>query len=373
MNNDSAKKKQDSTNLGPAIFILVLAFVLLLALLLLSVRFFHVTVDGEMFTHRSLLSKETHEVLKHLDISLGQYDKVTETQLSWNTTEISITTEFPVHVTADGSTSTALSSGGTVASILDQLDITYDSDDILSHSVSATVAPEMQIDITRVDYVTDVVTERIPYSTETVEDKTLLKGNTEVSVTGEYGLLEIVEQLKYVDGVLTEVSQLESVTLKNPINTVIAYGTKPSPTPTPTPTPTPIGTPTPTPYVKPTYDPDNLPTFTDKDGNEVEYLYMLKVKATAYSYAAGPVTATGKPVQVGYIAVDPKIIPYGSKMYIVSPRGGVVYGYCVAEDCGGAIKNMRVDLFYETEEECNEFGRRDMLVYVIREGREKKK
>ena len=68
---------------------------------------------------------------------------------------------------------------------------------------------------------------------------------------------------------------------------------------------------------------------------------------------------------MGAIAVDPNVIPLGSKLYIVSADGEYLYGYCVAEDTGGAIKGNTVDLYYNTYDECIQFGRRDVLVYVI--------
>ena len=76
-------------------------------------------------------------------------------------------------------------------------------------------------------------------------------------------------------------------------------------------------------------------------------------------------TYSGTPARVGAIAVDPNIIPLGSKLYIVSEDGQYVYGYCVAEDTGSAIKGYAVDLYYNYYDECIQFGRRDVTVYVI--------
>ena len=76
-------------------------------------------------------------------------------------------------------------------------------------------------------------------------------------------------------------------------------------------------------------------------------------------------TATGTKVHVGSVAVDPKVIPYGTKMYIVSVDGTLVYGEGTAEDCGPAIKNDRIDVFYHTFAECSIFARRDCYVYFL--------
>ena len=77
------------------------------------------------------------------------------------------------------------------------------------------------------------------------------------------------------------------------------------------------------------------------------------------------VTSTGMPMGYGVIAVDPTVIPYGTKMYIESADGKYIYGYAIAGDCGGAIKGKRVDLFYWSKAQCNEFGRRAVNIYFL--------
>lgn len=112
-------------------------------------------------------------------------------------------------------------------------------------------------------------------------------------------------------------------------------------------------------------DSDN--TFVDSSGRTVSYTKVLRGKGTAYNEAPGSLTATGREVAVGLVAVDPKVIPYNSKLYIVSADGKYVYGYCVAADTGGALRSgsVLVDLFYNSEAECNDFGRRDVIVYIL--------
>jgi 3D (Asp-Asp-Asp) domain-containing protein len=71
-------------------------------------------------------------------------------------------------------------------------------------------------------------------------------------------------------------------------------------------------------------------------------------------------TATGTKPRPGTIAVDPKIIPYGSKIIIVYEDGTVEYG--VAEDCGGLIKENVIDVFRQTYKEAIEHGKREATV-----------
>ena len=77
------------------------------------------------------------------------------------------------------------------------------------------------------------------------------------------------------------------------------------------------------------------------------------------------ITATGTKATEGRtIAVDPKVIPYGSVVYFEGPDG-LVGGY-VAEDCGGAIKGNEIDLYFDSHEAALEWGVRELEVYAYR-------
>lgn len=103
----------------------------------------------------------------------------------------------------------------------------------------------------------------------------------------------------------------------------------------------------------------------------LDYKYVLTCEATAYDLSpeenggyAGQ-SATGVPLDKGVIAVDPRVIPLGSRVYIEAVDGSWSYGFAVAADTGGAIKGNRVDLCYRTQYECIQFGRRQCKVYVL--------
>ena len=81
-------------------------------------------------------------------------------------------------------------------------------------------------------------------------------------------------------------------------------------------------------------------------------------EATAYTWT-GHKTATGTWPTVGTVAVDPKTIPLGSRLYIEG------YGEAVAADTGGDIVGNRIDLYMDTEAECWQWGRRQVEVRVI--------
>lgn len=83
------------------------------------------------------------------------------------------------------------------------------------------------------------------------------------------------------------------------------------------------------------------------------------LEVTAYTYTGNP-TATGKWPRVGYVAVDPTVIPLGTRLYIEG------YGYALAADTGGDIKGMKADVFLETERAARKWGRRHRVkVWIL--------
>ena len=69
--------------------------------------------------------------------------------------------------------------------------------------------------------------------------------------------------------------------------------------------------------------------------------------------------------EVGKVAVDPSVIPLGSKLYIVSQDGQYVYGYCIAEDTGGAIKDNKLDIFVSSHDRAYDLGVQYANVYLL--------
>ena len=103
-------------------------------------------------------------------------------------------------------------------------------------------------------------------------------------------------------------------------------------------------------------------------GEKIDYTRVDYVRATAYTHSdlgCTSTTATGTKVHHGTVAVDPRYIPYGTRMFIMASDGSYVYGLCEAEDCGGDIKGDRVDLYLPSTEECMAFGRRRCTVYFL--------
>lgn len=96
------------------------------------------------------------------------------------------------------------------------------------------------------------------------------------------------------------------------------------------------------------------------DSNNYKATYTM----TATAYSGGTLTAMGlKPIRdpngLSTIAVDPSVIPLGTKVHVPG------YGYAIASDTGGAIKGNIIDLYMNSEEECFRWGRRPVTVHII--------
>lgn len=112
----------------------------------------------------------------------------------------------------------------------------------------------------------------------------------------------------------------------------------------------------------------NAPDWLTLDANGVptDYRYCIRGKATAYY--SGYITSTGTAPMQGTVAVDPREIPYGTRMYITSGDGSIVYGYAVAEDTGGFIyweNGATVDLYMHSYDDCCAWGWRDANIYIL--------
>lgn len=89
-------------------------------------------------------------------------------------------------------------------------------------------------------------------------------------------------------------------------------------------------------------------------------LTMIATAYTANCYGCSGITAIGKAAGHGIVAVDPRVIPLGSHLYIPG------YGHALAGDTGGAIVGKRIDLGFNSNGDALSFGRRAITVYVLK-------
>ncbi len=269
----------------------------------------------------------------------------------FHSTDVVISYYFPLSVTFKGETSTYNVSSGRLGDILAELGIQTDEYDMLSISPDKTITAATVLDIVDVEYKTETETVSIPFENTVVySDKYF--SYTQKTEGGKAGSKKVTSSVMYVDGVATSKTVLSEEIIKNPESSKTVVGTR-----------------------APQYASGKkmistleLPSGLQLDANgiPVNYKSVKTLRATAYTHT-GNRCSTGVWPEPGYIAVDPKEIPYGTKMYIVSADGRYNYGYAIAADTGGFIHGNRtdVDLFMDTEGQCRTFGRRDVVVYFL--------
>ena len=206
----------------------------------------------------------------------------------------------------------------------------------------------------------ELIVDLLPYDTLRQADPNLLLGEVQVVQAGVQGTVSARSRvITDPDGSLSITSM--GTTVSQPVDEIVAYGTQVEPVAQS--------------WLSVTDDvlthidanTDGSGTLTTASGQELTYTQVLSCKATAYTTQrqSWKKTATGTTARVGAIAVDPKVIPYGTRMFIVSADGSITYGVATAEDCGGNIKGNRIDLFFDTYNECISFGVRTCDVYLL--------
>lgn len=225
----------------------------------------------------------------------------------------------------------------TVKELLSENNIYYDEDDIIYPSVNSKLKDHMDIKITYVQQITVSEHSRIAYKTKVKNDDSLPKGVTKVTQEGKEGRKTMIYEEVYHDGKLVSRVADKEIIREEPVNKVVTKGTGTS-------------------YVVSSSNSSQKLSISNSDSN-VKGDKMI-VSATAYS--GDSITATGTRPRWGTIAVDPRIIPYGTKVYI--PKFNMTF---VAEDCGGGIKGNRIDIFMNSSSACYNWGVRSIDIYIV--------
>ena len=319
-------------------------------------RAFPITLNSDGQTYPLYMARGTvADALAYAEVLLGDSDAVTpsaDTPLTPGLT-ISVKRAFPVNIKADGKMTSVAVSSGTVKDALERSGISYSKDDIVTPALSTKIYNGIIIAVDRVTYKTTSKTEAVPFKETTQKSGDLYVGVTKVKQEGRNGEKTIVYKEKYMNGKLVGSDKLSEKITKKPQNKIILVGTRLVKLQTNT-------------VISPLKLPDSISI--GKDGVPSSYKRVLTGSASAYT--GGGRTATGKPAQVGYIAVDPDEIPYGSQLWIVSADGRYIYGYAIAADTGGFVnwtgsRATLADLYFNTQSECSQWGRRNIVMYVL--------
>lgn len=308
--------------------------------------------DGQTVQTVETAFTTAEDILNQVNAPLGDTDRA-ELTLTATGGELNVERAFSVFVTYGNEPTQQIKTYPcTVAEALATLNIQLDEYDICNYKAQDRLTAEAYIDIVDIEYVTETTEETLPYTTTVEYSGSLESGNTS-KTAGSEGKKTVTVSKRYENGVLKETEVLSETVTKAAVNAKTVVGTKNGRTSENTAC---IST------LKPTN-----PILLNENGVPQQYKKCLTFEATAYTASAGAVCSTGVKPQPGRIAVNPKIIPYGTKMYIVSADGKYTYGYAIASDTGGfARKNpYAVDLYMSTVSACRQFGRRNVKIYVL--------
>lgn len=243
----------------------------------------------------------------------------------------------------------------TVRDWLTQNKISLAKLDEVNPGKSAMITPNTKMTVIRVKKVTDTVKAPLKAKTVTKKSNRLALGVKRVVAAGHSGQVEKKYEVTYKNGKVAERQLLSQKVLKESASRIVELGTK-AKTPTPKPTPAP----TPAQSAASHIEPMSMNT-SSSGGSHV--VYASSTAYTANCSGCSGYTTTGINLKANpntkVIAVDPSVIPLGSRVYVEG------YGYAVAGDTGGAIQGNRVDVFFPTKAGAYGWGSRQVKITIL--------
>ncbi|MBA4603452.1 3D domain-containing protein [Thermoactinomyces mirandus] len=219
----------------------------------------------------------------------------------------------------------------TVGEVLKEKNIPISEWDEVNVPLDQRITDGTQIIVDRFEHRLQKKVELVPYKTKEIEDDKIAKGEKEVEQEGKKGkkIYEVVMMYKNGQPLLQNgkpVVEKRLVDTVKPVEEIVKIGTNEA---------------------------------LAKEDVKLSSAGTLTVQATGYTHTGGR-TATGTYPHRGTIAVDPDVIPLGTKLYVPG------YGYGVAEDTGGAVQGYIIDLFFESRAEAIKWGRRTVTIKILK-------
>ena len=355
--NRFVKKKMTRLTRIATLLLVVVCIVLLLTQTAFAKNTYLIN-DGNRVLIHTTYATDPAEVLDEAGLELGMDDTYT-TQSSFGVSEITVQRKQTITVIHGSKKLEVSSYGETVEALLSRINLILGKEDVVSAPLNSATYNGMVLTISRSSQMEETYTTLLPHGIVYCYDASLKEGEEKVLTPGVDGQLLCTATVYYVDGKEVNRVMTSQVVTRQPVDEVVAIGTY---TQQEEPLPMPDDT-------RP--DPNAQPVISDgviitPQGEVLTYTQKLDCVATAYSCNGLPgITFSGTPARIGAIAVDPTVIPLGTRMYVVTNDGEYIYGICTAEDIGGSIKGNKVDLYFNTFDECWIFGIRDCTVYIL--------
>jgi len=237
-----------------------------------------------------------------------------------------------VRIWSDGAERQITTAQSTVGAILRISGIVVGPLDVVSPATNERLRDGMRIKVTRVSVSIETEKQPIPFDTVKTFSKSLRPGLVQVTRDGVNGEQEVRYSVHTEDGNIVKRTPIGSRMVTRPVNKVVSIGSRGN-------------------YVS---------------RGEFQTRRVLRMSASAYEpgprscgWSADGRTCCGLKAGYGVAAVDPRVIPLRSKLYIEG------YGMAVAGDTGRAIKGNRIDLGFDTYREAMRFGRKSVIVHIL--------
>jgi uncharacterized protein YabE (DUF348 family) len=327
------------------LLLLAIAMVLSLGVNLFQGATITLNVDGNVIQKVSYEST-VEDLLKEEGVKLTKDTKVEPSLEAIIIQDIEITVTNPKNytiATKDGDLKIK-SYSNTVKNILKDANINLGWKDFSKPGLEENLNPNARIQVFQVEEKLRIEQVAIPYETETMTNIRLDKGIQNILQEGQDGFKRSHIKDIYINGEFSSSVIVLDTIATEPISKVIEKGA-------------------------------NDVVSTSRGNTQFREAIVMKASAYDLSYASCGkrpgdkyygITASGTTARPGTVAVDPRVIPLGTKLYVESLDGTSDYGFAIAEDKGSAIKGNRIDLFYNSNAAAMRFGRRNVKVYILK-------
>ncbi len=329
-------KRYGSAIIAAGAVLLALLLLLTMTLLLRPVTIY----DNEKPLTVMTFGRDRETILAGAGVVIQPSDIVTDTLTSDRPT-IRIDRAMDIQLDIDGERKTVRLQDGTVADALAAVNLLLDTHELVEHAPTDRLQDGMTVRVRELAYQTRTETAVIAHESALTYTDTVKPGSRVVSTAGVDGEVQRVYREYYKDGKPVATVLVSEIITKEPVTEVAKMG---------------VGSRSRSP----------IPLELDENGRPLQYKEVLTGDACAYYFKRGTGTATGTKCHNGVVAINPEIIPYGSKLFIIADDG-YVYGYAEARDTGIAVREniILADLFMETYPQTCRFGRRHVSIYIL--------
>ncbi|MES9727706.1 MULTISPECIES: ubiquitin-like domain-containing protein [Bacillus] len=303
----------------------------------------HLTLDGKEKTIWTT-DQTVGALLKNEKIDIGKHDQVTPGKNDKLKKDMNLVVQqaFQVSLNDGGKDKKVWTTSTTVADFLKQQELKLKKHDKIKPALHSNLSKKSaDIKITRVEKVTDVVEEKIAFDTKHKKDHSLEKGKEKVLKKGEEGKLKKHYAVVKENGKVVSKELIKEVTEKDSKDRLVAIGTQVA-----------------------KKEPTASPAVSRGNESSGKEFYVASTAYTAGCAGCTGRTSTGFDLKANpgakVIAVDPSVIPLGSKVYVEG------YGYAVASDTGSAIKGNKIDVFVPSKSAAYQWGNKRVKIRVLK-------